>query len=79
MRIFIIGCIAPLIAACSSVPPHDHAGLDILQSAPVVRYYSKKAPDLYLDWKYVPGRDGASQIAEVIRNSEPGRGASTGN
>lgn len=75
---FIIGCIAPLIAACSSAPPHDRTGLEILQSATVVRYYSKKAPDLYLDWKYVPGRDGASQIAEVIRNSEPGRTVSAG-
>lgn len=73
MRNFIVLGMAPLIVACASTAPREGPGLGLLDSAPVVRYYSRQSPDLYLDWKYYPGRQGADQIAEVLPNSEAGR------
>lgn len=75
MRNCIVLGIVLLLVACASTVPREGAGLGILDTAPVVRYYSRQSPDLYLDWKYYPGRQGADQIAEVVPNSEAGRAA----
>ena len=75
MRNFIVLGMVPLLVACASTMPREGAGLGILDTAPVVRFYSRQSPDLYLDWKYYPGPQGAEQIAEAMPNSEAGRAA----
>ncbi len=65
-----IAIIVPLIAACAPAPVQKSSGAEILRHGTVTRFYSQQSPDLLLDWKYAPGRDGAPQVAEVLPNGE---------
>jgi len=69
-RLAILIVAVALIAACATSSQPKTAGADLLRNGTVTRLYSRQAPDLLLDWKYVPGRAGTPQVAEVLPSQE---------